>query len=442
MTYKGREYLVAPLSLIVPGVLNGSKGPLYYPPEEVGRDPSIWNRIPLVLSHPTDPITNKHLSASHPGVLERSGLGEVRDAHWDGRKLRAYGWFDAEHTRAKAPDVYNALKSGQPVELSTGLFTDNEEKTGDFKGKQFTHIARNYRADHVAILVKENGACSVSDGCGVLVNCGGPGGKPGPCPAGGSSKLDADSAESMTRLAGNLHAGSYLDKSSIKGRIGTDQKVAHAIEHLDGELQKRGLTVKPMQGSAIVKSARGGARMGKASGWKIHKLDSTINGASTMTREQKLEKLTANCSCDKTKATLNGMTEEQLDVMLANASMHGEGCECPKCKKAAPPAANAEVTLSAKDQETLNAARRIVDQQKEALIQKLAANTKSDTSWLKDKSLPELEQMASLLPVATGTAPIYAPGGAETTTNKTAVREVEDAWPPVLNYEELAKRPA
>jgi hypothetical protein len=34
----GRDYLVAPLSLIVPGVLNGSQGPLYYPEEEIARN--------------------------------------------------------------------------------------------------------------------------------------------------------------------------------------------------------------------------------------------------------------------------------------------------------------------------------------------------------------------------------------------------------------------
>ena len=33
-TWDGREYLVAPATLIVPGVLNGSQGPLFYPPDE------------------------------------------------------------------------------------------------------------------------------------------------------------------------------------------------------------------------------------------------------------------------------------------------------------------------------------------------------------------------------------------------------------------------
>ena len=59
-TVGGREYLVAPLSLIVPGVLNGSRGPLLYPEAEVRRDTSIWNGMPLTKGHPTrngSPVT-------------------------------------------------------------------------------------------------------------------------------------------------------------------------------------------------------------------------------------------------------------------------------------------------------------------------------------------------------------------------------------------------
>jgi hypothetical protein len=54
----GREWLVAPLTLIVPGVLNGSNGPLLYPREEVARDPQAWNGMPLVVYHPTDKLGN------------------------------------------------------------------------------------------------------------------------------------------------------------------------------------------------------------------------------------------------------------------------------------------------------------------------------------------------------------------------------------------------
>lgn len=53
VTAAGREYLVAPLFLIVPGVLNGSKGALYYPGDEIAKNIGAWNGMPLTNGHPT-----------------------------------------------------------------------------------------------------------------------------------------------------------------------------------------------------------------------------------------------------------------------------------------------------------------------------------------------------------------------------------------------------
>lgn len=197
-TLNGREYLVAPLTLIVPGVLNGSRGPLYYPPEEVSHDPTIWNGMPITDGHPTQNGVN--VSARSPGVAERFQLGTVYNTTYDG-KLRAEGWFDVELTRRKQPRVFAALNQGRPIELSTGLFTENSPALNGFRdhaGRPYTGlVARKYKSDHLAVLVDQRGACSLSDGCGVLINsrgrqmiptgvsnCGGKGGKPGPCPTG------------------------------------------------------------------------------------------------------------------------------------------------------------------------------------------------------------------------------------------------------------------
>lgn len=165
----GRDYLVAPLSLIVPGVLNGSQGPLYYPPEEVSRDPFAWNHIPLVVNHPTR--NGQPVSARSPEVLEKQGVGFVFKAAFNG-KLTAEGWFDVEATRRVDNRVLVSLEKGQPMELSTGLGTENVPAANDanHNGKLYTHIARNYRPDHLAILPDGKGACSLEDGCGVLVN--------------------------------------------------------------------------------------------------------------------------------------------------------------------------------------------------------------------------------------------------------------------------------
>lgn len=168
----GREYLVAPLTLIVPGVLNGSKGALYYPPDEVAADPSAWNGTPLVVYHPRSP-DGAHLSAREPGILDEQGVGLVRKAKTNG-KLTAEGWFDVEATRRVDPSVLEALERGDKIELSTGLYTDNEPAppgaTDPRTGRPYDYIARKYRPDHVAVLPDQQGACSLRDGCGVNVN--------------------------------------------------------------------------------------------------------------------------------------------------------------------------------------------------------------------------------------------------------------------------------
>lgn len=170
----GREHIVAPLTLIVPGVLNGSDGPIYYPPEEISTSYESWNHTPIVVYHPMD--NGKPLSARQPEVLNKSGIGVVLRARVSNGKLVAEGWFDLEQTRIVDMRVYDALTSGTKIELSTGLFVDKSDAPPNAihnspnGPRPYTHIARNYRPDHLAILPDMVGACSILDGCGVLVN--------------------------------------------------------------------------------------------------------------------------------------------------------------------------------------------------------------------------------------------------------------------------------
>jgi hypothetical protein len=163
----GREYIVAPLSLIVPGVLNGSRGRLLYPKAEVASTARAWAGMPLVVYHPVR--GGAHVSARDPEVLAAQGVGEVRSPRANG-KLAAEGWFDVEKLRQVDNRVLARLERGDRVELSTGLFTDNDPVPGVHNGVAYDFIARNYRPDHVAVLPDEVGACSLSDGCGVNVN--------------------------------------------------------------------------------------------------------------------------------------------------------------------------------------------------------------------------------------------------------------------------------
>jgi hypothetical protein len=50
------------------------------------------------------------------------------------------------------------------------LFADCVLEDGQWKGEKYVAIAQNIRADHLAILPNKDGACSIQDGAGLLVN--------------------------------------------------------------------------------------------------------------------------------------------------------------------------------------------------------------------------------------------------------------------------------
>jgi hypothetical protein len=166
----GREWYVAPMTMIVPGVLPGSKGPLFYPSDEIEKNPSDWNGVPITIYHPTENGVN--VSARSPRIMESQGVGYVYHTRTKKGKLQAEGWFDAKKTRQVDSRVADALEDGRELELSTGLFTTNDpaEDGASYKSRPYTHIARNYKPDHLAVLPDQKGACSIADGCGVLVN--------------------------------------------------------------------------------------------------------------------------------------------------------------------------------------------------------------------------------------------------------------------------------
>jgi hypothetical protein len=173
--WNGRQYLVVPLTMLVPGVLPGSKGPLLYPPDEVRKSPEDWNHIPIVVYHPMK--DGKPVSARSPSILSKHGIGVVFHARTDGKDiLKSEGWLDVEATRRVDKSVLDSVQLGKPLELSTGLFVDDEPAPegaifNDHRGsRKYVGIARNYKPDHLAILPSGKGACSLADGCGVLIN--------------------------------------------------------------------------------------------------------------------------------------------------------------------------------------------------------------------------------------------------------------------------------
>ena len=166
---RGRPHIVAPTTLIVPGVLNGSQGPILYTAEENRRNPEAWNHMPLVVYHSTDQNGNP-VSARTPEELNKRSVGVLLNVHTeDDGRLVGESWFDEADTLRVDPRITNALNDGRSIEISTGLAVTvaPAPENAAHNGVAYNAVAGNYRPDHLAILPDQIGACSLSDGCGV-----------------------------------------------------------------------------------------------------------------------------------------------------------------------------------------------------------------------------------------------------------------------------------
>lgn len=160
-TMGGRQYLVAPVSMLVQGVHNGSRGRVYYPSEVLAKNVAAWNMMPITLEHP------EGKSARNPEIIEEKGLGFIFNAGHNG-KLRAEAWFDIEITQQKDPTLLNDLRQGRQVEVSTGLFPVLKDGEGLWNGEVYSATLTAMYPDHLAVIRNGKGACSLLDGCGLL----------------------------------------------------------------------------------------------------------------------------------------------------------------------------------------------------------------------------------------------------------------------------------
>ncbi len=167
-TYQGKKHLVVPVTMMVEGVHHGSHGPLLHLITDLGKIPAAWNGIPVVIDHPEE--DGQNISANEPEIIEERAVGIVFHTKVKEKKLQAEAWLDENKLRQVSSDVLAAVKASEPVEVSVGVFTDEEEEEGEFEGEEYSAIARNHRPDHLALLPGGVGACSVEDGCGIRAN--------------------------------------------------------------------------------------------------------------------------------------------------------------------------------------------------------------------------------------------------------------------------------
>jgi len=164
---EGRPHAVTPVVMLREAVLSGSNGPLLYPAEEIEQSAASWSGVPILVKHAE--MWSELVSAAHPTVHDRQRIGTVFNSRYWNRKLVGEAWIDIERTRQLDSRIIDAIQAGKPLEVSTGLFSQDEDRSGTFNGRAYNRIARYFRPDHLAILPDERGACSMKDGCGLGV---------------------------------------------------------------------------------------------------------------------------------------------------------------------------------------------------------------------------------------------------------------------------------
>ena len=166
--HQKKKHLVVPIVMMVEGVHNGSRGPILHPIEDLGKFPQAWNGIPVVIDHPQ--VNEDFVSANDPDIIDNRSVGRIYNTKVDGLKLRAQAWIEEEKLKTLSMAVLIALQEKEPIEVSVGVFTEEEDEEGEYKGENYKAIARNHRPDHLALLPGGVGACSIKDGCGIRAN--------------------------------------------------------------------------------------------------------------------------------------------------------------------------------------------------------------------------------------------------------------------------------
>lgn len=166
--HDGKTYWVVPVVMMREGVHKGSHGPLLHRAEDLGHFVESWNGIPVTIKHPQK--DGRMVSANAPDILDSYNVGRIYGAYMDGDRLKGEAWLNPDRLKQVSDMAYQFIKTKQPLDVSVGVFTDDELETGQWNSEEYSAIAKNHRPDHLALLPGSRGACSWEDGCGIRVN--------------------------------------------------------------------------------------------------------------------------------------------------------------------------------------------------------------------------------------------------------------------------------
>lgn len=374
-TYDGRDFLVVPVVMIKSDVVMNSS---LVPSEELF--PDSWNGVPVTVGHPADD-KGDFLSANSPDTLTKYSVGTIFNSRWDKGTLKAEAWVDIEKANRVRPGLVDMLEKGEPLDVSTGYFSADEQKKGSINGRSYTMISRNLNPDHLALLPDETGACSWEDGCGVRAN------KRNPHTM--SKKVQGALDIIKNALSGKTNArGDDSDPRTVIADLIADPNSPFTPD--DSEAL---MLMKPERLIALRDEFAAEAANEEAEG------DSEVetDGKPDDVVQNKEEDQTVADKAKDAKANASGLpaTKDELATMIANAV----------AAAVKPLSANA---LTADDRSALERAHKINADHKTGLIDTIVANSKMTKEAAEKLDVPTLELFAASLDIA---APDYSGRG-------------------------------
>jgi hypothetical protein len=169
-SFQQREHLVVPTIALVEGVIwpANAEHPELVLFEEFAKGVQGWNGRPVVYGHPM--IQGEPVSANDPKILEGWAYGLTFNAAANPTKksLEMEAWLDIARAKSiGAQETIDRLEAGEPIEISVGVFTREQESKGEYHGQKYGGIWREPVPDHLAYLPDgQIGACSNDMGCG------------------------------------------------------------------------------------------------------------------------------------------------------------------------------------------------------------------------------------------------------------------------------------
>ena len=379
-----RENIVVPVTMMVEGVHIGSHGPILHLAEELGKYPESWDGIPATIGHPQ--VNGQYVSANSPAILQDWAVGRIFNTHMPESALKAEVWLDEVDLERVSEETLNRLNNGDVIEVSVGIFSDEEATSGTWNMESYTAIARNHRPNHLALLPDEIGACSIADGCGIRVN------KKGETKVTNEKKVIVNSENQSQVLMELRQLGFSIDETDDVGLSEESKKVKVPVIETNGRVvTERVIKKNKSMCTDCVKKLADSLIANKATAWSEDDREYLL--AQT---EEQLEKFTPPVE-EKVEVNTAKPTREDILAVLSEKPMTNEEFLS---------LASPEVRSQIEEGLVLRT------NQKSEMVSQIVANTEEWTEeQLNAKDLGELQKLHKVVMKDMGETTVFVGGG-------------------------------